>query len=75
MRAGATVTRADDGALTVEGLNAVQIGDLARTDQFTVHELTPVQASLEDAFMQLTQDSVDYRSSTSAPLATTGGRP
>ena len=36
-------------------------------------ELTPVLASLEDAFMELTQDAVDYRSSTMA-LATLGGK-
>jgi ABC-2 type transport system ATP-binding protein len=68
-RSGATVTLADDGALNVAGLTSVQIGDLAAHQRLTVHELTPVLASLEDAFMELTQDAVDYRS---ADLAVSG---
>ncbi len=68
--AGATVTAADDGALHVEGLTSAQIGDLATKDRLTVHELTPVVASLEDAFMELTGDAVDYRSSSLALSAT-----
>jgi ABC-2 type transport system ATP-binding protein len=61
-RSGANVTPADDGSLSVQGMTPVEIGDLATRDRLTVHELTPVMASLEDAFMELTQDSVDYRS-------------
>ena len=53
-------------SLTVEGLTAPQIGDLAARDGIRVHELTPVTASLEDAFMELTQDEVEYRPSTMA---------
>ena len=62
-QSGATVTVADDGALHVEGMTSAGIGDLAARDRLTVHELTPISASLEDAFMELTQDSVVYRSS------------
>ena len=54
----------DDGSLTVEGLTAPQIGDLAARDGLRIHELTPITASLEDAFMELTQDEVEYRPST-----------
>ena len=50
--------------MTVEGLTAPQIGDLAARDGLRVHELTPITASLEDAFMELTQDEVEYRPST-----------
>ena len=62
-RAGATVTPAPDGAaaLTVVGLDASRIGDLALEHGLRMHELTPRSASLEDAFMELTHDSVDYR--------------
>jgi ABC-2 type transport system ATP-binding protein len=67
-RSGATVTPANDGALSVEGLTAAQIGDLATRDRLTVHELTPVLASLEDAFMELTQDAVEFRSTDMASL-------
>ena len=61
--AGATVVF-DDGALTVGGLASPQIGDLAARDGLRIYELTPVTASLEDAFMELTQDEVEYRPST-----------
>ena len=58
--------KVDDGlaeSLTVEGLTAAQIGDLAARDGLRVHELTPITASLEDAFMELTKDEVEYRPS------------
>ena len=64
--AGATVGEGDGGSLTVEGLTAPQIGDLAARDGLRVHELVPIEASLEDAFMELTQDEVEYRPSTMA---------
>jgi ABC-2 type transport system ATP-binding protein len=54
----------DGESLTVEGLTANQVGDLAARDGLRVHELTPITASLEDAFMELTQDEVEYRPST-----------
>jgi len=66
---GATVTAGDGGSLTVGGLTAPQIGDLAARDGLRVHELTPIAASLEDAFMELTQDQVDYRPSMMAGAA------
>jgi ABC-2 type transport system ATP-binding protein len=66
--AGALVTDAD-GSLTVEGVTAPDIGDLASRHGFRVHELTPILASLEDAFMELTQDEVEYRPSTMAATA------
>ena len=62
-RAGARPHVGDDGAIVVSGLRADQVGDLAARDSLTVHELTPLRASLEDAFMELTGDSVEYRSS------------
>ena len=46
---------------TVVGLEAARIGDLAAEHGLRVHELTPRSASLEEAFMELTHDSVDYR--------------
>jgi len=50
-----------DGSLTVHGLTAEQIGDLAFDHGLRLHELTVVRASLEAAFMELTADSVEYR--------------
>ena len=67
--AGAKVGADEDGALTIEGLTAPEIGDLAARDGVRVHELITVTASLEDAFMELTQDEVEYRPSTPAGVA------
>jgi ABC-2 type transport system ATP-binding protein len=58
---GATVVREDDGALSVSGLNAQEIGDIAYEQRLALHELSPQLASLEDAYMERTHDSVDYR--------------
>lgn len=58
---GATVAQEEDGALSVVGLNAEEIGDIAFDRRLPLHELSPQLASLEEAFMELTQDSVDYR--------------
>lgn len=69
---GATVSEGDGGSLTVEGLTAPQIGDLAARDGLRVHELVPIPVSLEDAFMELTQDEVEYRPSTMAGVAAAG---
>jgi ABC-2 type transport system ATP-binding protein len=59
--AGATVVEEEDGALSVAGLNAQEIGDFAYDQRVALHELSPQLASLEEAFMELTQDSVEYR--------------
>jgi ABC-2 type transport system ATP-binding protein len=58
--AGGTVIADPDGSMTVTGLTAPEVGDLAKSIQIALHELTPV-ASLEDAFMELTEDAVEFR--------------
>ncbi len=58
---GATASAGDDGSIEVRGLLAEQIGDLAFSEGIRLHELTTVRASLEEAFMELTADSVEYR--------------
>ena len=58
--AGAGVRGREDGALLVTGLDAARIGDLALEAGVALHELSPVQASLEEVFMDLTSDMVDY---------------
>ncbi|MGN9792913.1 ATP-binding cassette domain-containing protein [Streptomyces sp. OZ13] len=60
--AGATVRHEDDGSCTVTGLNARRIGELAHHHRVLLHELTTRAASLEEAFMGLTADSVEYGS-------------
>ena len=58
-RQGVEVTRFED-ELRVEGINAASIGDLAADNGLRLHELTLVRSSLEDVFMELTADSVEY---------------
>jgi ABC-2 type transport system ATP-binding protein len=58
---GATTVLDDDGSLTVRGLNEVAIGDLAGARGFVLHELSPQTGSLEEAFMELTEGSLEYR--------------
>ncbi|MGW6456337.1 ABC transporter ATP-binding protein [Streptomyces sp. NPDC055078] len=60
--AGASVHHEDDGSCTVTGLGAERIGELALRHRVPLHELTPRSASLEEAFMGLTADSVEYSS-------------
>jgi ABC-2 type transport system ATP-binding protein len=55
-----TVKPLEDGMLEVGGLTAEQIGEAAAANSLVLHELTPLQASLEDAFMDLTRDEVEY---------------
>jgi ABC-2 type transport system ATP-binding protein len=59
---GAAVAPAGDGGLAVTGLDAPAIGDLAAGHGIAVHELVPRHASLEQAYLDLTGDSSDYRS-------------
>ncbi|MFC6088914.1 ABC transporter ATP-binding protein [Saccharothrix lopnurensis] len=63
--AGASVAT-EDGALLVRGLAAADIADLAASRGLPVHELTPRGASLEDAYLRLTEDSVEYRAKETA---------
>jgi ABC-2 type transport system ATP-binding protein len=58
---GARVTSAEPGALQVSGLTAERIADLAGDRGLAVHELTPQRASLEQAYMELTREAVQYR--------------
>ncbi|WP_369216720.1 ATP-binding cassette domain-containing protein [Streptomyces flavofungini] len=58
--AGITAVEAGDGALEVDGTPPERLGELAASRQLVLHELSPQQASLEEAFMQLTAESVEY---------------
>jgi ABC-2 type transport system ATP-binding protein len=69
---GATVAREADGALTVSGLTLEVIGDVAGAAGAYLHELSLQSASLEEAFMEMTRDSVEYRGELTAP---SDGRP
>jgi ABC-2 type transport system ATP-binding protein len=52
---------AADGALSVTGIDAAGIGDLAAAHRITLHELSPQRASLEQAFFELTEGSTEYQ--------------
>jgi ABC-2 type transport system ATP-binding protein len=58
---GAAVTTTGDGELTVTGMDAPAIGDLAASRGIAVHQLVSRQASLEQAYMDLTGGSEQYR--------------
>jgi ABC-2 type transport system ATP-binding protein len=58
--AGGLVVDEDDGAMSVSGLCAAAIGELAASVGATLHELSPQMASLEDAFMEMTRDCIEF---------------
>jgi ABC-2 type transport system ATP-binding protein len=55
-----TPTNGQADALSVTGLEAPRIGEIAAANRIVLHELTPRLASLEEAYMELTADSVEY---------------
>ncbi|WP_326767871.1 ABC transporter ATP-binding protein [Streptomyces sp. NBC_01591] len=60
--AGGQVMSEPDGALRVTGLRLPRISDVAHEADVRLWELSPHQASLEEAYMRMTQGAVDYRS-------------
>ncbi len=58
---GATVSPDQDGALTVSGMSTDQVGTAAGAAGITLLELTARQASLEEAFVDMTRDAVEFR--------------
>jgi ABC-2 type transport system ATP-binding protein len=62
----AAVDGGGDGLLEVRGLSAEQVGKAAFEHGIALYELTPQQASLEEAFMELTQEDVEYRAPSEA---------
>ena len=60
VEAGGRVAAGPDGGLLVTGLDATRIGDVAHAQGIALHELSPQQASLEEVFMDMTSDMVDY---------------
>jgi ABC-2 type transport system ATP-binding protein len=74
-REGAEVTVSDDGALDVVGFGAPRIGEVAARGAVVLHELTPVSSTLEDAYMALTADAVEFHAEdvTAVPVTTPEG--
>jgi ABC-2 type transport system ATP-binding protein len=67
--AGVAVEQEDDGALVVVGAGIEQVGDLAHEIGVRLHELSVREASLEQAYMELTAGDVEY----GAPTTTGSG--
>ncbi|GGS19594.1 MULTISPECIES: ABC transporter ATP-binding protein [Actinokineospora] len=64
------VSLRDEGdSLVVSGMESADIGELAAANGVVLHELSPQRGSLEEAFMQLTGDSVEYHTDLDAPAA------
>ena len=59
---GVTVTSPEPGTLDLRGIAAEDVGELALAHGLVLHELSPRGATLEEAYMSLTQDAVEYRS-------------
>ncbi|OKJ07458.1 ABC transporter ATP-binding protein [Kitasatospora sp. CB01950] len=73
--AGLSPRPGPDGSWEVTDGDPVLLGDLAAAHGVTLHELSPQQASLEDAFMQMTADSVEYRTDIPGAAATPAPQP
>ncbi|MFJ1704227.1 ABC transporter ATP-binding protein [Kitasatospora sp. NPDC088346] len=67
--AGLRAEAKEDGSYEIEDGDLVFLGDLAARHGITLHELSPQQASLEEAFMQMTADSVEYHAGPDAAPA------
>jgi ABC-2 type transport system ATP-binding protein len=66
---GARAELVEPDVLDVHGIGAERIGELASAQGLTLYELTPQQASLEDAYLGLTRDAVEYRTAVRPQLA------
>ncbi len=58
---GAKLVSLAPGLLEVHGLTAAQVGEIAAAHAVVLHELTPQQVSLEEAFMDITRDDVEFK--------------
>jgi ABC-2 type transport system ATP-binding protein len=72
-REGAQTQIEDDGSLSVRGLDEEAIGELAATIPVVLHELAPQSASLEEAYMELTEDSVEFHGGEASVTVAKGG--
>ncbi|MCU1447394.1 MAG: multidrug transporter ATP-binding protein [Cryobacterium sp.] len=64
VRPDVSVTRSGADLLEIVGVSAADIGNQAARAGIALHELTPVSASLEEAYLALTQNDVEYRTGT-----------
>ena len=69
---GGSATADGDDSLLVHGLTVDAVGDIAFENGIRLHELSALRASLEEAFMELTADSVEYHAGVPAAPASIG---
>ncbi|MER6046829.1 ATP-binding cassette domain-containing protein [Streptomyces sp. NPDC001793] len=72
---GVRAVAGPEGAVEVDGVPAERLGELAAAHRLVLHELSPQQASLEEAFMQLTAGAVQYHAHRAGPGGPGGVRP
>jgi ABC-2 type transport system ATP-binding protein len=58
---GRTIVATDDGGLKVSGVDSREIGRVAAEHRIALIELTPQSATLEEAFMEITRDDVEFQ--------------
>ena len=63
-----TIAEHEPDLIQVTGLAAARIGELAAGAGVILHELSPITASLEDAYLALTKDEVEYQAGDADPL-------
>jgi ABC-2 type transport system ATP-binding protein len=68
---GAVIEREASGALRVTGVASDIVGEIAATNKLTLLELSEHQASLEETYMQLTGDAIDFRTADRVPNSNT----
>jgi ABC-2 type transport system ATP-binding protein len=66
---GISVSSSGPGLLEIAGLSAERVGETAAAHDIVLHELTPQQASLEEAFMDLTREELEFRTEADRELA------
>jgi ABC-2 type transport system ATP-binding protein len=72
---GREVVQTADGAFEIPDGDAAAIGELAARHRLVLHELSPQRASLEEAFMRLTAESVEYHAGAPVPAGQAGWVP
>jgi ABC-2 type transport system ATP-binding protein len=70
---GATVTAELEDELEVTGMTSQTVGEIAAAHQIVLHELSEQDASLEEAFMELTKDSVQFHTESTTPSSAPKG--
>ena len=69
---GGSAAADTEGTLLVQGMAADKVGDVAFENGIRLHELTTTRASLEEAYMEVTADSVEYHAGVPGQAATVG---